>query len=270
MSTNFRSAGQIVRSWFTPLKTKPIQRNKKRGRLYVESLEFRVMPAVLFVNSLNDNATANDGLVTLREAILAANTDATTDRGDTGSGADTIQFADGLAGAINLSTVEGGLGTLTITSNLTIEGPSARVITISGGDAVQVFSISGKKVNWRSIPWEEVFALAPSLSTTVALKNLNISNGKGENGGGISINQARVSLSNMSVYENNATGQGGGIYARNSVVSIDGSIISNNESTAGIGGGNRDREGAGFSWRSGNRTGDGTDGEAARQAGRIE
>lgn len=51
-----------------------------------KALEDRCVPATLLVNSLLDNVTAGDGLVTLREAITAANNDAGTDLGQTGSG----------------------------------------------------------------------------------------------------------------------------------------------------------------------------------------
>src|SRR5215470_6107833 len=71
-----------------------------------ETLEHRVLLASLLVNSALDNATSGDGLVTLREAITAANSDTTTDLGQTGNGADTITFDLG-AGAqiINLDSV---------------------------------------------------------------------------------------------------------------------------------------------------------------------
>src|SRR5262245_21434787 len=101
------------------------------GHLRVEGLEDRTGPAVLTVNSLADNTVAGDGLVTLREAILAANNDGTTDLGHTGSGADTIGFAPSLfsggAGTINLSVVGDtafGPSALAITSTITITGPT--------------------------------------------------------------------------------------------------------------------------------------------------
>ena len=47
---------------------------------------------MLTVNNPLDNNMPGDGLVTLREAIIAANANSTTDLGQTGSGADTIQF----------------------------------------------------------------------------------------------------------------------------------------------------------------------------------
>ena len=48
--------------------------------------------ALITVNSLDD-AIANDGVVTLREAILAANEDRSVDGPVAGAGADEIQFA---------------------------------------------------------------------------------------------------------------------------------------------------------------------------------
>ena len=49
-------------------------------RLSVEELEPRVAPVTLTVNSLADDTTGGNGLVTLREAITAANSDGTTGR----------------------------------------------------------------------------------------------------------------------------------------------------------------------------------------------
>src|ERR1700730_6432583 len=81
--------------------------------------------ATLTVNSAADDTTPGNGLVTLREAIAAANTDGVTDLGQTGSGADTIVFAPSLAGAtIELSTAANstfGPSALSITSDITID-----------------------------------------------------------------------------------------------------------------------------------------------------
>ena len=65
-------------------------------RLRIEPLEDRRLLAVLTVNSPLDNTTSGNGLVTLREAIVAANADGTTDLGQQGSGADTIEFDAGV------------------------------------------------------------------------------------------------------------------------------------------------------------------------------
>jgi hypothetical protein len=65
-------------------------------RPVIEELEVRTFFSIITVNSAADDTTAGDGLVTLREAIIAANNNTTTDLGDTGSSsADLIDFNDG-------------------------------------------------------------------------------------------------------------------------------------------------------------------------------
>jgi hypothetical protein len=60
---------------------------------------FTANAATLTVNSAADDTTSGNGLVTLREAVAAANADGSTDLGQTGSGADSIVFAPSLTGA---------------------------------------------------------------------------------------------------------------------------------------------------------------------------
>jgi hypothetical protein len=86
-------------------------------RLHFEALEDRRLLAVLIVNSQLDVAS-NDGSVTLREAINAANTNTATELGHVGSGVDTIQFAPGLSG--QTITLQGSF--LSATESLTIDG----------------------------------------------------------------------------------------------------------------------------------------------------
>src|SRR4051794_1309357 len=109
-----------------------------RRRPQFESLENRNMLAVLTVNSLLDTTVAGDGLVTLREAIVASNNDTATDTGDVGSGADTIQFASGLTGTITLA----GATALSVTDSVTINGPGAASLTINGAGASRIFNIT--------------------------------------------------------------------------------------------------------------------------------
>ncbi len=67
----------------------------QRRRLAFESLEDRTTPALIWVTSLDDNLN-RDGMITLREAIQAAETDTSVDGSVAGSGADTIRFEPGL------------------------------------------------------------------------------------------------------------------------------------------------------------------------------
>ena len=99
-------------------RLKTAERLSHRRRLSFQTLEDRRMLAVITVDSLLDNTT-NDGLITLREATVAANNDAVADATEgtqAGSGADTIEFAPALDGG----TITLILGELGITESLTI------------------------------------------------------------------------------------------------------------------------------------------------------
>ena len=89
----------------------------------VEALEGRALLSAFSVLNL-----ANGGEGSLRQAILEANAQ---------PGADTIGFADGLTGTIVLN------GQLDITDHLTIDGPGAPLLAVSGNHQSRVFSISG-------------------------------------------------------------------------------------------------------------------------------
>jgi len=89
----------------------------------VERLEDRTVPSTFTVQNLNDSGPGS-----LRAAITAANAY---------PNADEIEFANGLTGTITLSSQ------LSITEDLTIDGPGASDITVSGAGATRVFSVSG-------------------------------------------------------------------------------------------------------------------------------
>src|SRR5437588_804827 len=110
-----------------------------RRRLFFEPLENRLAPAILTVNSLADGAVnLTDATVTLRDAIDAANRDvAVSPGGSIGSGADEIRFASNLTGAIALNQ-----GQLKVTSDLTITGPGAGLLTITGNGDSHLFSVN--------------------------------------------------------------------------------------------------------------------------------
>ena len=106
--------------------------------------------ATLTVNSLADDTTSGNGLVTLREAVAAANADTATDLGQSGSGADTIVFDASLAGGTIALSITGnstfGPSALAITSDVTIDGDDAPMLTISrdaGATRLRHFYVSG-------------------------------------------------------------------------------------------------------------------------------
>ena len=108
-----------------------------------ETLEDRTLLSTIRVNSLADNTTPGDGLVTLREAIIAANDNVATDLGDSGEdGADTIvfeggHFADGnTPDVISLNT-----SLPAISEDLTIQGLGANLLSIDGSSGAPILRI---------------------------------------------------------------------------------------------------------------------------------
>jgi hypothetical protein len=168
----------------------------------VEALEDRCVPSTLTVTN-----NLHSGKGSLRYEIAHASKNS------------TIVFAPSLDG----QTITLTSGQLNITTGLTIEGPGAGQLTISGGH------------NWRVF---EVNASAP-----VVLSGLTISNGTafqtnaagspiGE-GGGI-LNLSTLTLSGCVVSGNSASGagpaHGGGIYNAGTLT-LNGCTVSNNSAS---------------------------------------
>ncbi len=105
-----------------------------------------VHAATLSVNALGDDLSQGpNGNCTLREAILAANTDSPVDGCIAGDGADTIELGPGqfqlsIAGREENA---GNTGDLDITSDLTLQGSGAGFTVIHGGDIDRVLHVAG-------------------------------------------------------------------------------------------------------------------------------
>src|SRR5262249_30275408 len=125
----------------------------------------------------------------------------------------TVDFAAGLSGTVTLTTAAGGQ--LSIAKNLTIVGPGASVVTVSGGGNFRVFQIT---------------------TGTVNISGLVIANGStGLNGGGIA-NSGTLNLTN-SVLTGNRTGDlGGGVY-NSGTLNLTNSTLSGNHADNDLGGG---------------------------------
>ena len=173
--------------------------------------------ATFTVTNLND--TPPNGCTpadcTLRESILDANAS---------PGPDTINFAPGLNGTIPLNIA---FGQLEITTDINIDGPGARIISVSGEDNNRVFLVTG-------------------VGTTATIEGLTITNGNaqllgtllGDGGGVLNVGGSTLNLIEVNVSGNNATSLGGGVATRSllgttSTTYITRSLISDNNALAG-------------------------------------
>src|SRR5262249_15128873 len=112
-----------------PLRTRPAPAAPRPGFLpRLEALEDRALPSTFTVHNLSDSGPGS-----LRQAVLDANAH---------PGADTIRFAHGLHGTIALTG-----GELSVTGDLTIAGPGANRLTVSGSHASRIFHISGSSTD---------------------------------------------------------------------------------------------------------------------------
>jgi len=184
-------------------KTAQHKRRICSRQLGLESLEDRTLLAAVVWN------TADAGQGTLRNAVGWANAN---------PGADTIEFDASLAGmTITLTS-----GELRITDSLTIRGPGADRLRISGNNASRIFDVGGTAVE----------------PITVRISGLALINGRvsyetlAPMGGAVS-NSANLTITACTIADSRAL-YAGGVFNSGTLV-VSGSTIANN--FAGDGGG---------------------------------
>lgn len=193
--------------------------------------------AAIVVTSTADNATP-DGWCTLREALTNANADAATYADcQAGTGADTISF--NVTGTITLLSVLPD-----VTGNLTISGPGAGSLAISGNNARRVFSIAGGanvELSGLTIRQGQAYAdvgggifNAGTLTIRTSTVSGNVARVSGA-GGGV-FNGGTLTVISSTISGNSTTGVGGGIY-NNGTARVNNSTISGNSATGSVGGG---------------------------------
>jgi len=119
----------------------------------------------------------------------------------------TVAFALACGTTIKLSS-----GELIVDKPLSIVGPGARCLTVSGNDASRVFSLTGA-------------------GSDVGVSGLTITQGRASGGGGIRNQGANLTLSDVAIVANNALGgAGGGVdHEGGGTLRIYGSTIANNQ-----------------------------------------
>ncbi|NWG34667.1 MAG: CSLREA domain-containing protein [Chloroflexi bacterium] len=182
------------------------------------------------VNTLTDSI-ADDGQCSLREAVIAANTDTATGGCAAGSGADTIVFDASLPSPATFPLTLSGAnedaaasGDLDLSGTLTIQGTGASQIIIDGNNADRIFDIR------------------PGATVTISGVTVQHGNpGSGAGGGGLIVSggapRAKLTLLNSIVTANTAQ-IGGGIYnVGNGATAViqDTLILSNTAQTSGGG-----------------------------------
>src|SRR5262249_4359056 len=128
---------------------------------------------------------------------------------------DTVVFAANVTGTITLTS-----GPLNVNQNLTIQGPGANVLAVSGNNASKVFIIAA--------------------SVTVSISGLTIQNGTGTLPAGSGIeNSGNLTLIDAAVVNNGVVGAaGGGIFNNGSAqLTMDRVLVANNKADANHAGG---------------------------------
>jgi hypothetical protein len=197
------------------MATRPARR---RPRLHLEALEDRSVPST--VMNLNDS-----GPDSLRQAIL-----------DTPAGG-TVDFQSGLTGTIPLTS-----GELAISKDLTIAGPGASVITVSGNQVSRVFDIAAA-VNAAI----SGLTIADGFNTNFGGGAMNVFGGGIMNAGTLTL--AASTLSGNSVSVATFIAEGGGLYnASSGTLTVSGCTLSGNSaiSTTTLIGGSGSAQGGGI------------------------
>ena len=182
--------------------------------------------ATFTVTNLDDNGPGS-----LRQAVIDANAD---------PGNDTIQFQSGLSGTILL-----GSGEITISKSsnysLTINGPGANVLAISGNNLSRIFHIYSGKITLNGLTLKDgkssdsggaIYGIY--VDSTLTINSCTLSDNSAPYGGGIFVNTT-MTVSNSTLSGNSATYFGGGINNDQGAVTVNNSTLSGNSASYGGG-----------------------------------
>ena len=183
----------------------------------VENLiaDFEPIPGYVVTTLADDPSTATatsctSASCTLRDAILAADAN--------NGGAGNITFKSGLTGTITL-----GAALPPVVGQISIQGPGADIITVSGNNSTTVGNI-----------------FTVNSGATVSISGLTIANGNASlspvGGGAILVDAGALTLSGCVLSNNSAVIGGGAIYNAGGTLTVADSTFSTNSVASGGGG----------------------------------
>lgn len=154
--------------------------------------------ASAYASTVTVTTLADSGTGSLRASLAAANS------------GDTIVFSNGLTGTITLAS------TLTINNNVTIQGPGANLLTVSGNNAVTVFTVNS--------------------GAQASLFGLTIANGNTSGSGGGISNSGMLTVVNSVFNDNSSAGNSGGAINNSGTLVVSASSFIGNSSSVGVAG----------------------------------
>ena len=192
------------------------------------------------VTTTADEDGTNPGACSLREAIIAANTDSTYGGCSAGSGTDTITFSS----LFNTPQTIMLTSTLTISSNMTIDGPGAGLLTISGNHTVRVLYVNSSAITTiqavtianGNAPWSSSGGGIYS-EGTLTVSDIRFSGNSAESGGGLATGNTTLTTVTHATFSGNSASIGGGITnGLLGTLTITNSILSGNSASRSGGG----------------------------------
>ena len=173
------------------------------------------MPGVTYVVTGLADSIASDGVLTLREALAAANSNQAAGDAPAGSysSADRIEFAPGVTGTI----LTGGQA-YQITGSVTLVGPGLGQLTLDARGSSRVVDIRGM------------------YDVSISGMTLTGGNAVSGSGGGIYAGGVHLALTNVTISGNSTEEYGGGIYQQSGTSTLTNVTISGNSAVASGGG----------------------------------
>jgi hypothetical protein len=167
---------------------------------------FQVQAAALVVNTTAGGAGSDPGQLSLRQAVNLASVL---------PGAESISFDPAVFGTLQTITLTTGPLVLTDQATITIIGPGASLLTVSGNQTRRVFDVQGG---------------------SVALSGLTISGGKADFGAGVYNSGGTLTLSDCTISGSTATSNGGGLCNSGGTLTLTDCTLSDNTATIHGGG----------------------------------